>query len=352
MRILAACTGGAGHSGPMVPFLKACEREGVELLVAAPEGFKTRGFPRADLPDTPPEVLGPIFGSLHSLPREEANTRVLRDVFGGANVDATLATHQRLVDEWKPDLVLREPAEIGSYVAAQRAGVPVVNVAIGLRVIEERLANAVELERYGATADGLLTARTLSLVPPSIEPGVDSRERYRDPGMAVDRSPGDDAPLVYVTFGSVAANIGFFPGVYRAALDALADLDARVLMTLGEGADPQALGPLPANATVERWVPQADVLREARAVVSHGGFGTTYGALAAGVPVAVLPLFSSDQFDNAAAIQASGGGVAVERPEDLTGAVTTLLRDGEARTHAERIAAEMASLPDPEGWLA
>ncbi|HEV2890361.1 MAG TPA: hypothetical protein VGX28_08285 [Frankiaceae bacterium] len=33
MRVLAACTSGAGHLGPMLPFLRACEREGVELLL-------------------------------------------------------------------------------------------------------------------------------------------------------------------------------------------------------------------------------------------------------------------------------------------------------------------------------
>lgn len=41
MRILLATTSGAGHFGPMLPFAAACARAGHELLVAAPESFRT-----------------------------------------------------------------------------------------------------------------------------------------------------------------------------------------------------------------------------------------------------------------------------------------------------------------------
>jgi len=51
-----------------------------------------------------------------------------------------------------------------------------------------------------------------------------------------------------------------------------------------------------AHVHIARWVPQADVLRHARVVVCHGGSGTTLGALAAGVPLVVTPLFD-DQPD-------------------------------------------------------
>ena len=43
--------------------------------------------------------------------------------------------------------------------------------------------------------------------------------------------PGNDDPLVYVTFGSVTAgeHLPYFPALYRAAIDALAPLPVRVL---------------------------------------------------------------------------------------------------------------------------
>jgi UDP:flavonoid glycosyltransferase YjiC (YdhE family) len=55
---------------------------------------------------------------------------------------------------------------------------------------------------------------------------------------------------------------------------------------------------------------QADVMADAVLVVCHGGAGTTLGALAAGVPLVVFPLFA-DQAANAACVAHAGAGVAV-----------------------------------------
>jgi UDP:flavonoid glycosyltransferase YjiC (YdhE family) len=109
-----------------------------------------------------------------------------------------------------------------------------------------------------------------------------------------------------VTFGSVAAGLGYDP--YRAVLDAVDGLDVGVLLTTGADLD---LGPLPANVRVERWVPQAEALARASLVVCHGGSGTVLGALAAAVPLIVLPLFS-DQLANARALEAAGAATVVE----------------------------------------
>ena len=73
----------------------------------------------------------------------------------------------------------------------------------------------------------------------------------------------------------------------------------------GRDGDPASLAPWPANATVERFVPQVDVLPHCSVVVSHGGSGTTYGALAHGLPLLMLP-HAADQFDNVAAARAAG----------------------------------------------
>jgi UDP:flavonoid glycosyltransferase YjiC (YdhE family) len=77
--------------------------------------------------------------------------------------------------------------------------------------------------------------------------------------------------------------------------DALAPLHARVLLTIGDSRDLRELGAIPSNVHVERWVAQDAVLPHAAAVVCHGGYGSTLGTLRHGVPLVVLPLFSSDQ---------------------------------------------------------
>jgi hypothetical protein len=113
-----------------------------------------------------------------------------------------------------------------------------------------------------------------------------------------------------VTFGSVVGGLPEAGAVYRAALQAAGTLPVRVLLTVGSTFDPATLGPIPANAHVEPWVAQEDVLAEAALVICHGGSGTVLGALASGVPLVVCPLFA-DQSANAGMVQDAGAGVVV-----------------------------------------
>ena len=143
--------------------------------------------------------------------------------------------------------------------------------------------------------------------------------------------------------------MGFFPDLYRAAIDALAGLPVRLLVTIGRDRDPAELGPVPANVRVERWVPQADLMPHVAAMVCHGGSGTVTMGLAGGVPMAVVPLFA-DQPWNAERVDAIGAGIALNGgPEaaiaGLRDAVVRLTGDPSYRSKAQRVAAEMRALP-------
>jgi MGT family glycosyltransferase len=171
--------------------------------------------------------------------------------------------------------------------------------------------------------------------------------------------------LVYVSFGTVLGHMSFAGEVYRAVLDAVAGLDVRVLLTTGPAFEPSRLPDVPANVHVEAWVDQADVLGEATLVVCHGGSGTVFGTLAAGVPLVVVPVFS-DQFANASSVARTGAGVQVSvgqhsvdhrRPvgrQDaprIREAVETVLGDGSYRDAAGAVAAGMATAPTVETLL-
>jgi UDP:flavonoid glycosyltransferase YjiC (YdhE family) len=96
---------------------------------------------------------------------------------------------------------------------------------------------------------------------------------------------------------------------------------------------------------VEPWVDQADVLAHADLVVCHGGSGTVFGALAAGVPLVVVPVFA-DQFVNGERVAASGAGVVVEDEQSAAGiaaAIRAVLGTTSHRRDARRVGAEMAS---------
>ena len=375
MRVLVATTAGAGHFAPLAPFATAIRDAGHAVRVAAPASFASAvqraGFAHVPLADAPSDETGPVHARLPTLTREEANAVAFREIFCGTNVRAALPALQAAAEQWRPDLILRETAEFASYLVAECTGIPHAQVAVSLASFEDRIRPLVDepLRRLGSTRGmaGLLAAPRLTLVPASLEdqvqPAPQATYRFRQPllldvanDLPRDWWPESTAPLVYVTFGSVAAGLGFFPDFYRAVLAALADLPVRVLLTLGAAGDPEQLGPLPSNVHVERWWPQEQVMPRTAAMVTHGGFGTTLLGLSAGIPMVVLPLFTLDQYANARRIHAVGAGVVIEdgpaAPARVRQALEQVLNDSAHRVAARRVADEIADLPHPSECVA
>jgi hypothetical protein len=349
VRILFASTQGAGHFGPLVPFLDAALRRGHDVLVVGPPTLDPRSYPFRAGATPPEEVLGPLWGRMPSLPPGQGDLVVVGQIFGRLNVDAMLPTLRETIADWRPDVVFRETAEFASAIAADEAGVPHVHVAAGLVwVVEGYLGFAApELEdARSGIGERIAASPTVTCWPASVDVGQADVRRFRDPAREVPPAPlpdwwqGDDRPLVYVTFGSVAAEFPPAAAVYRSALDAVADLGARILLTVGTELD---VGPVPENVHVERWVPQGDVLGHAAAVVCHGGAGTTLGALAAGVPLVVVPLFADQPLNGARA--AVSGAAVVASIDGIRSALERVLATAAYGEAAGRIAAELRALP-------
>jgi MGT family glycosyltransferase len=110
-----------------------------------------------------------------------------------------------------------------------------------------------------------------------------------------------ERPLVLVSTSSEFQDDG---RLVRTALDALRDEDVQVVATLPAAGAP---GPVPQNARLERFVPHSAILRHAACAITHGGAGATQKALAAGVPVCVVP-FGRDQLEVARRVQMAGAG--------------------------------------------
>jgi UDP:flavonoid glycosyltransferase YjiC (YdhE family) len=375
MRVLFSTTANDGHWGPLAPFAQACVAAGHEVRVAAPESYgpslDRAGFAHEPFPDVPSEVIGPVMARVSMLSFEEANEVVLREVFARMDAQSGLPGVVATIERWRPDVVVRETAELASLAAAQRAGLPHAHVCIGLSEIMRMYAATVaepltELDALaglpiGTCSQAIADEPVLSMVPRVLDealgdalPGI---HRFRDAAAPRGDGPlpepwGDpELPLVYVTLGSVTASLPPFAGLFRETLDALADVEARVLMTVGRKLEPASLGALPDNARVEPWWPQADVLAHAGVVLGHGGFGTTMGALAAGVPQVVMPVFTTDQLANSRHVEATGAGIAVPMGpgsvELAAGAVRAILGDPSYGEAARAVAAEIAALPHP-----
>jgi len=152
--------------------------------------------------------------------------------------------------------------------------------------------------------------------------------------------------LVYVTLGTVVRDAA----ALRIVLAALSALDVEVLVTTGAQNDPAELGTVPANATIETYLPQSEVLPRCALVVTHAGSGSLLGALAHGLPLLALP-HAADQFDNADAAQRAGAGLKLLSDEvsvdAVREAVSDLLAAPSYRDAAQAIAAEIAAMPPP-----
>jgi MGT family glycosyltransferase len=172
-------------------------------------------------------------------------------------------------------------------------------------------------------------------LPPSVRlvgPGL-----WEPPGEAPEWLQDIDHPLVLVTASSEYQRDD---ALVEMALQALRSDDVTVVAT-SVAHDPERFD-VPANARLERWVPHGPVIERAACVVCHGGMGITQKALAAAVPVCVVP-FGRDQFEVAGRVTAVNAGTQL-LPDALTPeALRAAIHD--ARTMgagAERVAAGFA----------
>jgi UDP:flavonoid glycosyltransferase YjiC (YdhE family) len=378
MRLLAACSlGGAGHLQPLRPFLDAARRRGSETLVVGPPAIagmvEATGHGFAAGGEPPEAAVAPIREQLPVVPAREASVLGNRELFGRLATAAMLPGMNRVIADWDPDIVVRDPCEYASAVVAHRSGIPTAQVAIGLAEVEwgsiDIAAPTLDDHRPGLT-DELRRSPYVTRFPASLDPSPfpDTR-RFREIAAPVVPLPdwwnGSRAPLIYVSFGTVLGHMSIAAETYRIALSAAAEIDARVLLTVGRRFDASQLGKLPGNVHVEPWVEQADVVAEADVVVCHGGSGTTFGALAAGVPLVIVPLFA-DQFANAPRVAEAKAGVVLGTGLDTGGrrrrlrradaagiaeAIETVRSHSSFRQNAQRIAAEMARSPTVDDLL-
>lgn len=317
--------------------------------------------------EPPRAVIDDVWRRVRAGPPEAVAGLIDRELFADRCTQCMLPAARELREEWRPDFVVREPCEYASAIVAHETATRQAQVAISLAKTESRVREMVApvIERISpGVATAIAAAPYLSAFPSSLDqsPWSDTRRfRPRPETVAVadERGAGDDRPLVYVTFGSVLGHLPEATDVYRGALQAVRDLPVRALVTVGRATDVTTLGPIPENARVEQWVTQDDVLRHAAVVVCHGGAGTTFGALAAGVPLVIFPLFA-DQSNNGRVVRDAGAGVVVAGrqppagglrrflPEDVTAlraSVEEVLGDVSYRDAAARIAAETAAMP-------
>ncbi|MGQ4614867.1 glycosyltransferase [Nocardia sp. R7R-8] len=282
-----------------------------------------------------------------------------------------------------PELVISDVLTAGGGMAAERLGVPWVELSPhplylpskGLPPIGSGLAPGSGLP--GRVRDGVLramTARALrngrrqreraraSVGLPAVDPGPAARLIATLPALEVPRPdwpesahvigpllweptdaildlPPGDAPLVMVAPSTAHTGVA---GMAETVLAALDGTGVRVAMSMLD--TPPADLPSWATAGLGR---QDELLTHASVVVGGGGHGLLAKTLSAGVPIVTVP-GGGDQWElaNRAARQGSSIVVRPLTPEAVRTAVGAILADP-SYTRAAREAAATPGFPDP-----
>lgn len=161
-------------------------------------------------------------------------------------------------------------------------------------------------------------------------------------------------PRVCVTMGTVVGGGAssplremFLDMVYELVSE-LSDLDVEIVLAMGENAD---AGPaLPANMRQGGWVPLDALLPSCSAIIHHGGAGTSFAALANGLPQLVLPR-AADQPANAEVLVERGCALALQQAELSATAIRDgllrLLHDPALLKVAVEVRDELRAMPAP-----
>jgi UDP:flavonoid glycosyltransferase YjiC (YdhE family) len=349
-----------GHVLPLVPLAAAFRDAGHDVLFAtAAEGVgaaQKAGLPAWDV--APGLNVGRVFtGPLLRHP-----VRILRMVGGDtgtsgvsvlfAAMTARLAPGTvALAEDWRPDLVLHEGLAVAGAVAAARRAVPSVLVDAliydGWRLYSavtshlDRLARQYGLDAVPEPADAVVA------IPASLAGERRGRSMRYVPASGYGDVPDDlvrsgGRPVVLVSRSTVndPRPDRMMARVAEAAEGAAVDV---VLVRPDRAVTRRRLA---ANVTTTDWLPFASVMPHVAGVVTHGGSGTVMTALAAGVPLVVVP-GAGDRTLHARLVAARGAGLAVPAGEITTETLERLVSDPGLAVAAQEVAAEIAAMPAP-----
>ena len=357
MRVLFTCGPANAHLYPLVPTAWGVRAAGHDVLVATSEDFcatvTAAGLPAAPVAD-PVDLVGwlkpPGDASYVGTPdRSSAMARSGRR-FGDLAVRSLPGT-RRLVEEWRPDLVVAEPLEFAGPAAASVAGVPWVRHGWGLTTPAEMPDAARDAFADAGLPPWSAPVTTLDPCPPPLQiPGTTDGSTvryvpYNGSAVLADwQLAAPTRPRVCLTLGTILPRDHGAGALWRRILTVLTAAGVEVVLAIPD-AHRETMGELPDGVRVGRF-PLAETLRRCAAIVHHGGSSTTMTAMAVGLPQLIVPHFA-DQFGNAERIPAAGAGLqlhpATATDDDIERAVDALLHDERIAATATDLAAENAS---------
>lgn len=231
-------------------------------------------------------------------------------------LDEILSDQLNLIDEHRPDIMVCDASSTTST-ASYISGVPAVGVMNGYAVplispgsffhpiihlwdfvVMARMRKRV-YDRYGIKPmNAFDLVREMPMLSPDLEGIYDIPEWwqnfemvgpiYSEPDVPMPEWYGeldDGTPNVYITMGST----GWLDQFLRQVYPTFATLPYRFLVTTAGQVTRETELRAPDNFRIARYAPGSRLLEKSQAMIFHGGNGSLYQALAAGVPMLALP---------------------------------------------------------------
>jgi len=401
-RFLFAAQPGVGHVAPMLPVVSRLARAGHEVVWYCGEAFRSK-IEAAGAAFTPfREALDVGTAAMDELISKRAQLKGLAQVrfdlthlfFG--QIGRMHRDLQAILREFPADVVVADPTILAAQTLREAGGPPNAVFSITVLGMESRdvapfgfglapsatplgrLRNRAlhalfrdlicgparaELRRQRASVGvapepfGMFAESPFLTIQPSVPaleyPRSDLPDTLHFIGALLPDAPASFTPpawweeatagrrrVVLVTQGTVAAQVR---ELIAPTLRALAH--EQDLLVIAAGVDDLAeLGPIPANARVEQFVPFKPLLPHVDVYVTNGGFGGLHYALANGVPV-VGAGTTEDKTEVNARIAYSGVGINLKTstptPAQVRAAVLRVLREPGYRERARAVQAEL-----------
>lgn len=367
MRILFSSTPAHGHLLPQLPLARAFRDRGDDVSVITSASFAPMlAAERITLlaagPEAP-ELLAEAARRTGVDAAAEPTPAAAAEFFAGARVDLTADAALAAARGFRPDLVVAEATDYVGPLIAAALGAPLARLAFGPLIPAEFTGafDAVAEPRYKErglelpTPDWYLDPCPELLRAPGWQPprgrlplrpeahrGPDTPRRTAVAGAS---APRRTRPKVLLSFGTHFTD----QQVLRPLVEALAPT-VDLVVTLGLTTTAEDYGTTVEGVHFTGFRPLDELLDDVDLVVTHGGAGTTLGALSRGLPLVVVPQ-GADQFLQAAAVAVSRTGVAVPPPavtsEAVAAAAAEVLADPGFRDNAGRAAEQIAAMPSP-----
>jgi UDP:flavonoid glycosyltransferase YjiC (YdhE family) len=182
-------------------------------------------------------------------------------------------------------------------------------------------------------------------LPPERFQYLEGCVRHEAPYTVPDFSAHNNAPPVYLSFGSLGAGD---VGLLKRLIAALGRLPYRALVNVGAYKDQYR--ELPANVIVDSWFPQPSVIPQVDVVIHHGGNNSFTECLLFGKPAIIMP-FAWDGHDNATRIHETGHGFKLGRADwtadELAARINDCLHNAAIRSRLAATSAHMRAQDGP-----